>query len=628
MNTAENSNCNLTGIHSVKEFGSKANIVLLSLSIFGIVLSSLILLGSTQIFTFLAEFLSEKVFHRDFDIAKWGNTILSLISFPAFAVVFIDAVIFPKFSSKAKIILLSVCFFIVAFFIFWIAYFRCNSWIDDDMAAEISLAKECFINKTFMPRTWEYATEYRIVNNQLIAAPLFLFTGNWLTVKAITVFISSAMIPLTLFFLLNQIGIKTLWVKLFTCLVSYAPWTLYHWEFLQFGGYYIPHVALSFLTVGLFFASVKDYDSSIWKKFYAASYFALSVLNGMAGIRYLIQFHFPLFLGFFSYYTIKYFKTSDEFKPREFLIKNAHNFYSMAGLFACASGYLVNVFVLSKFFSIGASYNVDVFTNFGNIEILRWLGAIFNIIGYRANVSYTTPGGVNDILVYAFVIMFVIFTIRKLKHFEADNANFFILFSAIAFILNSFINIHVNFYKDRYFLTYIMMVIPCIAIFLEEKKFLGFYRYVFGAVCAVVFLGGTFVNLVVLVNNSSDRNQEGISKFLNESEYETGFSVYWTGLKMQFLTNGKIEFLNFYANEFENAEFGKWSWLASKRVEAFDYKHDQKTVLVLPNSQITKKAQSAFEKGKIVYNDEYYTAYEYPNKLSLKLAVDDISGGQ
>ena len=80
MNTAENSNCNLTGIHSVKEFDSKANIVLLSLSIFGIVLSSLILLGSTQIFTFLAEFLSEKVFHRDFDIAKWGNTILSLIS--------------------------------------------------------------------------------------------------------------------------------------------------------------------------------------------------------------------------------------------------------------------------------------------------------------------------------------------------------------------------------------------------------------------------------------------------------------------------------------------------------------------------------------------------------------------
>ncbi len=610
--------------YSLKEFSPRTDFIILFISFTLLILSCILVVFSGSMLEILGHFLEEKVFHREFNISKWKDTIYSLLVFPVFFLIFIDSVLFIKLRKVSKIILIFVYSFIILFFICLCAFLRCNDFMDADMASEIILAKECFLNKTFLPRSWDYATEIRMLNNQLISAPLFLFTNNWVIIKGLTVLFSSLTIPLTLLFLLNQINIKSLWVKLFCCLISIAPWSFIHWDFLQFGGYYIPHVSIAFLTVGLFFGMIKNnkmHNKRLFT-FYCVCYCILSLHNGLSGIRYLVQFHLPLFLTIVPYYIVRMFKNEGRVKIKDLLVNNKPVYYACIGLAICIVGFVLNTMVIYKIFSIKENNVVDRFNNFGAVTIESWLGAIFSVLGFRGMVSYTSPAGFVDILIYVFVVLFLMFTCYYIKLKTFDINYFVVIFAVVSFVFNAFINVNVTFYKSRYFLTYIFWIIPCIAIFIEEQTFLELYRFIFGVVCGILFLTSTFLTYVTVLSTSINGNTHELVKFLKDSDYDYGYSIFWTGNNLTFLTNGKIEFVNFYDNNFENVEFDKHAWLVSKRIYDYNYKRTQKLILVLENSQLTEGARHIYEKGRTVYSDQYYSVFEYQDKDALRAAVE------
>ena len=85
-----------------KNFSKKSEIILVSLSIFAIFISTLLVIFANQFYTIIYEILSTKVFHREFDFNKWLPSIESFFLIPSFLVITVNALIFTKYSKKSK----------------------------------------------------------------------------------------------------------------------------------------------------------------------------------------------------------------------------------------------------------------------------------------------------------------------------------------------------------------------------------------------------------------------------------------------------------------------------------------------------------------------------------------------
>lgn len=268
----------------MKDFGKKYELGVLGLSIAGLVIGTILVGMSGSLPYVMEEFPETKVFHREFELSKWRDTITTLLAFPLFIVVFLDAVLFLKLSDRTKVILLLAYAAVVLFFIAICSYTRSMEFIDSDMASEILLAEECFREKSFWPRTWHYSTEIRLLNTQLVAAPIFAFTSSWVVVKAVSATLLSLLLPLSLWFLLGQLGIGKLWSKLLWSLLMLCPWSLAMWDFVQFGNYYIPHIAIAFVVVGLFLALTYRYLPNRKRRVFWGLYTFLALTSGLERI--------------------------------------------------------------------------------------------------------------------------------------------------------------------------------------------------------------------------------------------------------------------------------------------------------------------------------------------------------
>ena len=131
-------------------------------SVVSLVLSALLVLFSSRMLSPMQAFF-ESFFHRSVNLSKWTETILALMAFPMFAVVVFDAIIFYKFSDLSKTILILTAFALTAFFIAYMGCTRGQYYMDNDTASDVLLANECWLAKTFFPRTWHYSTEFRIL---------------------------------------------------------------------------------------------------------------------------------------------------------------------------------------------------------------------------------------------------------------------------------------------------------------------------------------------------------------------------------------------------------------------------------------------------------------------------------
>lgn len=160
----------------INQFSKKINIILYLIVILSLSLCTFLIIKAPDLLFIIQNILENKVFHRTFSLEKWADTINSLIAFPVFFVVFFEAVLFPKYSDTFKLIHI-LTFTVLTLLITCIASaVNSDEYMTSDMASELLLAKECYLQKSLFPRTWFYSTELRVLNTQIISAPLFIFT--------------------------------------------------------------------------------------------------------------------------------------------------------------------------------------------------------------------------------------------------------------------------------------------------------------------------------------------------------------------------------------------------------------------------------------------------------------------
>ena len=80
--------------------------------------------------------------------------------------------------------LLSVIFFIGCFaFSAYLTHSASQVLIDSDSASELVLAQHLSQKNAILSTDWCYSTELRVLNTQLIFAPLFKIFSDWSTIR-------------------------------------------------------------------------------------------------------------------------------------------------------------------------------------------------------------------------------------------------------------------------------------------------------------------------------------------------------------------------------------------------------------------------------------------------------------
>src|SRR5574344_170173 len=288
-------------------FSKKTGTVLVAVSVILLALGAALTLFSGQLTSAMYTFFSQKIFHREFSLDKWLPTIQSFFIFPVFIVIAFNAVCFAKYTDRIKTVFICSMLAVLMVSITYTSAVTTSYHVNSDLACELVLAKECLVEKFLIPTGYYYSTELHALNNQLVEAPLFLFTNDWNLVKTLASVIELVILFFSCWYLLNKLEIKKTWIKLLCCTMIIAPCSGIVWYVIAWGTYYIPHVVIEFFYVGLYLALLASLDGG--KKqpslYHVWAFFVLAFISGLSTVRYLMIFEFPLALAAAVYEYLK-----------------------------------------------------------------------------------------------------------------------------------------------------------------------------------------------------------------------------------------------------------------------------------------------------------------------------------
>lgn len=604
----------------INQFSKKINIILYSILLLAILLGSFLIVESSNLLYFIQNILENKIFHRSFSLIKWADTIKALIAFPIFAVIVIDILLFPKYSDFFK--LLHVLSFLVTSIILIVIASTLNSeaFMDSDMASELLLAKECYLQKTFFPRTWYYSTEIRILNTQIISAPLFIFTKNLKIIKIITVFFCSILLPLSLFYLLSSLNITKKWLLWLGCLLTSVPFSLTMWNYVNFGNYYIPHFCLAFIYSGLFLNLFYGENQLKKQKKLLSIFLILSFISGVSGIRYILYFIIPLFFTQIFYF-LNTNKELSKFTFKSIIVENKNNFYTFLSVIISILGYLFNNLILSRLFTF-SSYNTTEFTHIGDVTFTDIHSFLLKFFGYKDFVSVFTPSGIINVLLYVFYACLFILFIKELKKKEWNLQKYFLTYVFIISIFNGFIIINTE-YQERYLALFLIFIIPSVIIIYNSSQH-KILKYLLLSSFSISLLTSSFITIGSVISSEQNSDKKEVTEFLINNNYEFGYGTFWNANVFTYLSNDKLKIGNLYKHN-ENGvaiindtyKYDKWLTPSSYYSNKFD--NGKKVFLIVQPKQIEATPNAnIFKNGKLVFKNEFYEVFEYKDNETFK----------
>lgn len=604
----------------MNEFSKKSDKIVLSLSVFALMVSAALIIFSPQFINAAYVFL-QKVLHREFSLDKWRASIESFFLIPAFLTVVINAVLFPKYSKLSKNIILFVLLGVVLFMITYTNAATAYMQACSDDASELLLGKECVIEKTILPRGWYYSTEIRFLYTQIFSAFAWIFTDSFTAVKTVQSFLSVCAFFLAGFYIMTALEIKKNWIKILCSTLLILPWSSKTWWVGAGFNYYIPHAIFSFVYAALFVRSVK-----CGKKKHIILFYAIAFISGLSTIRYILNFVLPLTIAVVSYEAFALSKSEAQINIKDFLLNNQKVKLVVLGLLFAGFGYVCNNVVLQKVFSF-AEWNTMGYNTLGSTTVADILRGIIHLFGYKDNIAVFTPGGVVNILVYFFIILLVAGVFASLKSKIDDSQKIFVIFVFTAITLNSWIYIHVD-YTERYLYPIIAGLLVCLAIILDNQNLSFVRKWILGSLAVVVLLTSSFSTIQENFAKDENKKRLAVAQFLENSGYEFGYGTFAQSTVFNWLTHGKvtvgmlkkdkeIPYEHFFYDTYQHGE-----WLSPKWYYTKDWGNKPIFFIASQEEYHYYNTNKVFQKGKLVYKDDYFLVYEYENHEAFKHLYD------
>lgn len=607
-------------------FSNKTANIIVAISVLFLLLSTILVLFSNQFVDILYGLLSQKVFHREFSLEKWLPSILSFTLIPIFSIVAADTLLFIKLPAKQKIILIASFLAIISIAILYTVQVSIIKHINSDLASELLLGKECVLEKSFWPRGWFYSTEIRLINTQFFSALGWLFTDNMATVKTIQSFFTCLCLFWAEWYILTQLEIKTFWLKFLIAILSFLPFS---WRAYYVGcghNYYVPHAIFALLYAGTFlkiFFRPQTIQSNLAKKSWLAFFYLIAFAAGLTSIRYILNFVFPLMLTIIIIETkSKDSRASKITDFKGFWIQNPLIFTSVVAFLLSGFGYVCNNVILKQFYTF-SQWNSMNFNHFGDTTIRDILVGLVEMFGYNQGIAVLTPGGAINMLSYAALILFVVYSVISLKSELEKSAKIILIFFFSSILFGIYTYIHID-YIARYFYPLILVIFPCLAILIEKSKLSDIRKWTLSVIWAGLLITSSYATLSNELNTDGNTDKYGAATFLKENGYHFGYGTFANSTVFTALTDGQIEVGNLLKASTKGGKntitpsYAWDTWLTPKRYYENEYP-GEKVFLIIQNEQYDYTPDlRIFKTGKEVFKDDYYTIYEYESHEAFK----------
>ena len=203
--------------------------------------------------------------------------------------------------------------------------------LDGDDAGEMILADLLAREGGILSTNWYYSTELRVLNTQILTSLLFRLTDNWRLVRTLSAGIHASLMILSYLFLCSRLpepdGERLRrWAP-----VVLLPFSYVYLDIVLYGMYYIPHISIMFLSLGLLVSRKR-------RRLDAVLLLLLAFAAGLGGIRIPAVGYAPMFAA--SLYA--YLAHKDRRTPA----------LSLAACFSAGAGYLVNALVLTRRYTV------------------------------------------------------------------------------------------------------------------------------------------------------------------------------------------------------------------------------------------------------------------------------------
>lgn len=181
--------------------------------------------------------------------------------------------------------------------------FRIDYLIDSDMSAELILAKLLAEDNRFaLTENWYYPSEVRVFHVQWIMALLFRLFSNWHLVRVLGSIIVYLLYLASYWCFCREAGLQ----KYFAVSAAFLllPFSPEYCAVFLYGLFYIPHMILAFLILGMSFHLRRGtgicHAAILW-----AMIGVLSLLGGLGGQRVPAVFHAPFGITTFIWFALR-----------------------------------------------------------------------------------------------------------------------------------------------------------------------------------------------------------------------------------------------------------------------------------------------------------------------------------
>lgn len=192
-------------------------------------------------------------------------------------------------SKVVAIVFLCVCFAASCM----LSYYTADTVLDSDASSELVLSKHLSESSEYvLSAEWYYSSELRVVNTQLIYAPLFRIFDDWSMVRFTASVIFRLILLLSYCYFMKQTGIRMEGIA-YTAGLLMLPFSVTYARMVLLHGYYVPHLAICFLCLGLFIGLINSATKTGRLVRFSLLMLA-SFIGGLNGVRYLITIFAPL----------------------------------------------------------------------------------------------------------------------------------------------------------------------------------------------------------------------------------------------------------------------------------------------------------------------------------------------
>ncbi len=417
-----------------------------------------------------------------------------------------------------------------------------GTFLDSDMASELSLAQHLARQGALVSTTWRYSTEVRLLGTQLVYTPLMaLFPNDWRLVRTLGGLILSALLSFSCYAGARMMGARRRYALLFAGL-TLCPCSAVTAQMLTIGAYYVPHAVLTNLFVGLYAGALRKGGRAR-----AALLLAASAALGAQSVRYMLCAVLPVAAaGAWAYLFPA--------RARQALSRTGEDarraLLALLAL-ACGAAGLIAGRRLTAALLLGGNggYGGQRLASVTAADLpalashaLAWL---LRVCGYAEGRTLLSASGLLAFATTALpplaALLFVRASLRAREEERAgERGALLCALAAGALTLLSFVFLE-NLFLNRYWLPVVTLGAPALALALTLERNPALRRASL-ALFACLTLGLTFVQTRDSMA-SPERAQADFdnARALEESGMTLGYATFWNANVMTELTNGQVE---------------------------------------------------------------------------------------